>query len=215
MAPQIFLDVSSKYWREKKKKKSIYLTKTCGSPDEKSFMKRVESCFSLMSLREEGQDLPQCSFICSAALLSWTTSALAVVATIVLEIYKRRSFCSQCQSWTDRRPDHNPDIHLRRISTVAVIRISFICQGKHSWWNICVVAILQRRKCINWEYFPLIGIWFTAKPTFWFACSLLSWNMGKNSLQSTLASWRRYFETKLPHVQKEKESTHGTCPTGS
>lgn len=57
MAPQIVLDVSSKYWRERETNKQqqkifkylcVYLTKTFGSPNKKSFRKRVESCFFII-----------------------------------------------------------------------------------------------------------------------------------------------------------------------
>lgn len=71
------------------------------------------------------------------------------------------------------------EVHPCGIRNTVVTRISFIWQGKYSWWNICVVAILQRRKSIMWQSFPLRGVWCASNPVFWFTCSLLSWNMGK------------------------------------
>lgn len=139
----------------------------------------MERCFSLASLREEGQDLPRCSPICSAALLSWSTSAQAVVSVTVLRLYESRLYHSQCGTRTHLRttpaPCRSTSVQNKNSSSDQ----NFICQGKRSGWNICVVSIPQRRKSIKWESFPLRGAWFASNPTFWFACSLLSQNTGK------------------------------------
>lgn len=80
-------------WRE-----NIYKTKTSR---RKSFWKRVESCFSLTSLTEEGQDLPQCFPICSAAWMSWSTSAQAVVSVTILQLYESCLYHSRYGARTD------------------------------------------------------------------------------------------------------------------
>lgn len=98
------------------------------------------------------------------------------------------SFVSMRAAWaalseghgqTSKLPLLSTEVHSCRIGNTEVTKISFIWQGKYSWWYICVATILQRRQSIKWQSSPLRGVWCASSPVFSFTCSLLSWNIAK------------------------------------
>ena len=189
---------------ERKKKIYIYIYETGISRQKKLLEKSGNLLFiNLIERGRTGFAMVLSHLLCSIAELE-RMSAWAVASVTVLQLHESRLYRSQ----TSELPLISTEAHPCRRRATAVTRISFICQGERSWWNIYVVPILQRRKSIKWEFFPLRGVCFASSPAFWFACSLLSWNTGKillrsaedNLLKPSYHMFRRKRKVLMEHV---------------